>query len=152
MEPIIICLWVGIILPWIVFCFAVDWSQIKTIHSVGLLIALMVVIMDVIGSSEMFWVYPARLSPIYYIFFPADLAIIPVEAMLIAQYMPKRFIKKLGLVFAVSIANVVAESWMEGDTSAIFYFNWKPIYSLPFYVLLFFIGYYYHRWLTCSKS
>ena len=31
-------------------------------------------------------------------------------------------------------------------------FNWKPIYSFPFYALLFFIGYYYHRWLIRSKN
>ena len=86
MEQLLYCFGWRIILPWIVFCFAVDWSQIKMIYSVGLLIALMVVI----GTSEMFWAYPARLLPIYYIFFPVDLAIIPVEAMPIAQYMPKR--------------------------------------------------------------
>ncbi len=152
MEPIIILLWVGLILPWLVFFFAVDWSQIKTLHSVGLLIALITVILDVLGSSEMRWAYSSELAPLHYLFFPVDLAIIPVEAMLIAQYMPKKFLKKILLVFAVGILNVITESWIEGNTSIIFYYNWKPLYSFPFYIGLFITGYYHHRWLLRTKD
>ncbi len=143
-----IILWSALFIPWICFYFLVDKAKFKTLHSVGLLVALMTVIMDVYGSSTTLWIYPTRFSPIFTLFFPVDIALLPVEAMLVVQYMPRRLWKQMVLVSAVSLFNLVLETIAVGNTAIIFYYKWRPIYSFPFYIVLFYLGCFYHGWLT----
>lgn len=137
--------------PWVVFIILYDRARFKTLHSVGLLIALLAIIADVVGSHLMLWTYPVEMIPLFYLFFPVDLALLPVEAMLLAQRSPKKLIRRFALFLLVGLINVGMEYLVEGYSCAIFYYKWRPIYSLPAYIILFFIADFYHRWLT-SKS
>ncbi|MEA4923737.1 MAG: CBO0543 family protein [Syntrophomonadaceae bacterium] len=150
-DEIQLVLWAVLILPWVLFFIFVDWNKIKTLHSVGLLTALLAMIGDSIGSSLHLWIYPAELLPVFYNFFPVNLSLLPVENMLIVQFMPPKTIKKIALILCVGLFNMVIEYLFEGNTAAIFYPHWKPIYSLPFYLGLFSLGYFYHKWLTSDK-
>lgn len=147
-----IILWAVLILPWILFFTLVDWKKINTLHSIGLLTALLAMIGDTIGSSLHLWIYPVELLPVYYNFFPVNLSLLPVESMLIVQFMPQKLLKKMALILCVGLFNMTVEYLFEGNTSAIFYPHWKPIFSLPFYLFLFSLGYIYHNWLVKRQS
>ncbi|HCF51339.1 MAG TPA: hypothetical protein DER60_13720 [Syntrophomonas sp.] len=151
-DEIQIVFWAVLILPWVLFFSLVDWNKIKTLNSVGLLIGLLAMIGDTIGTSLKLWIYPVELLPVFHNFFPINLSLLPVESMLTVQFMPKNPIKKIALILCVGLFNVIAEYLFEGNTSAVFYPYWKPIYSLPFYLALFYFGYIYHNWITRDKA
>ncbi len=151
MEPIQIILGAGLVASWVVFYIFYDRDRIKTLLSVGILISLLSVIADVIGSHMALWVYPVEMIPLYYLFYPVDLALLPVEAMLLAQYAPKKLIHRFALFLLMAIINAGAEYFVEGYSDALFYYKWSPIYSLPLYIILFSIADFYYRWLN-SKS
>lgn len=146
-----IILWLVLLLPWVIFFIFVDKKRIKTLLNVGLLTALLAMIGDTIGSGMMLWIYPMKLLPIFYNFFPVDLSFLPVENMLTVQFMPDNKIKRAALILGVSIATVAIESLFEGNTATIFYPHWKPIYSMPAYIFLLYISYFYHNWLSKDK-
>ena len=136
---------------WVVFYVFYDRGRIKTLLSVGVLTSLLVVIADVIGSHMAVWAYPVEMIPLYYLFYPVDLGLLPVEAMLLAQYAPKKLIHRFALFLLVALINVGMEYFVEGYSDALFYYKWRPIYSLPAYIILFSIADFYYRWLD-SKS
>lgn len=125
------------ILVWILWMKKVDKKRIHLILNYGLIIGIISLIFDMIGTNHGAWAYPIRL---YWSFIPPllpfDLTYIPVVNMLIYQRYGKKWTNYLTANFITSaIISFVIEPFFQGIGIYVTY-HWKHIYSFPIYILL----------------
>lgn len=122
------------LLPWILWWILVDKSRIKQIWLYGLLMTILIIYLDDIGSELNLWNYPYKLVNIVPRLNPIDVCVLPVMHMLIYQYFSKwkSFI----------IANIIMSLFNSYIAEPLFVkikiyelINWKYSYSVPIYIL-----------------
>ena len=130
------------LIPWFIWWRLVDKTRTALILAYGSYIMCAVTVMDTIGSSLHFWIYPIKIAPIIPVSFGIDWGLLPVAHMLIYQYCPrwKSFIIAES-IFAALLAFV-------GEPFAEWYgiylvLHWYHIWSLPIYITKAVIG----KWL-----
>jgi hypothetical protein len=140
-----------LIIPWIVWWILVDKSRIKQIWLFGVLLSILVIYLDDIGSELNLWNYPIKLINIVPRLNPVDISVLPVMHMLIYQYFSKwkPFI----------LANILISLFNSYIAEPIFVkiniyelTNWKYTYSVPIYILkAIVIKYFLEKVLLMSK-
>jgi hypothetical protein len=125
-----------VILPLFLWWRFVDKTRLKELSLVGLITAGIAFILDQIGTSLGFWVYPYTLTPLERDeFAPADLSIIPFVYTMIYQRFPtwkKYIIAAITYAFFASYIGENIFQWM-----GIYKINkWNHLYSVPFYILI----------------
>lgn len=122
-----------IIFTFVIFKF-IDRKRIFEIISYGVLISLISVILDIIGTYLVFWEYTTRVFPIEFSEIH-DLVVIPVSFMLVYQY----FDKWNSFIFASAILSAMASFAFEPIFIMLKFYNpitWKHVYSFPIFWLV----------------
>jgi hypothetical protein len=127
---------ITIILPWVIWWNVVDRSRLKNILIVGLLVIIISLLLDGIGTSLRLWIYPYTLLPLEReIFDPADLAILPMFFMLTYQFFTNwKSYLIASTVFAFFGAYIGGNIYEILGIYKIL--KWKHIYSVPIYLLI----------------
>ncbi|MCQ6281064.1 CBO0543 family protein [Bacillus sp. EB600] len=114
----------------------VDKTRLKEISLVGLITAGIAFILDQIGTSLDFWIYPYTLTPLERDeFAPADLSIIPfIYSMIYQRYSTwKKYI--IATIIYAFFASYIGENifqWL-----GIYKIKkWNHLYSVPLYILI----------------
>lgn len=123
-----------LIIPWVFWWFLVDRTRIKQIWLYGCLMAILIIILDDIGTELDLWYYPYQLLRFIPGLNPVDFSILPVFHMLLYQYFTqwKPFI----------IANIITAIFFAFVAEPIYVWlhiyeivHWRYIYSFPIYVI-----------------
>lgn len=127
------------ILPWLIWWLIIDKNRLRETLLFGMLMSVISISMDNIGTDLVFWEYPDKLFQMVPPLFPADLSLIPTSMMLCYQWGETwwRFIT-IVVVFAffVSFAGEQIFQWLH------FYrpVTWSSLYSFPIYIALAMFG------------
>ncbi|HEY5560312.1 MAG TPA: CBO0543 family protein [Clostridiaceae bacterium] len=126
---------ISFLIAWFVWWKLVNKSRFAEIVTYGLLVAMVSIILDIIGTSNVIWGYPNMLVPLAPPMFYADMCSMPVIYMLIYQYFRswKSFIIAMTIT-AFIIAFIGEPIAVRLD---IYELNsWKYLYSFPLYILI----------------
>lgn len=133
------------VLPWILWLIVRDRKNTHNLLYAGLFIMLPATFLCILGVSQGWWMYNSWVFPDLSQYFPWDLSVMPVTAMIFYQFYPrvKPWIK--GTIFAVAGAYVVEPIfiWLGIYKPT----GWKLHYGLPIYFAIYMIGY----WLYTRK-
>ncbi|WP_456270980.1 CBO0543 family protein [Bacillus sp. AK031] len=77
------------IIPWVVWWMLADKKRIYELLTYGLLMAVVTVGLDSIGTNMVWWTYPHELFSMLPPLVPVDLSIIPCAMMVVYQYFDK---------------------------------------------------------------
>ena len=130
--------WILLILligPWIVYILLYDRKKVVSTMLVGMIVALVNVLLDVIGSDMDFWGYPTELISPGPGAFPFDLGIVTVTYMMMYQQLSKwkRYIP--GLIIMALFFAIIGEGLSE-ILDLYEKIEWKTIYSLGYYIVV----------------
>ncbi|NLD60042.1 MAG: hypothetical protein GX647_10355 [Clostridiales bacterium] len=133
------------VLPWIVWCIVRDRKRTHDLLYAGLFTMLAAALLDIVGVSQGGWNYNTWLLPYLPEYFPWDLTVMPVGAMLFYQFFPKvsPWIKgaAFGLVGAYAVEPVFAWLGVYEPT------GWEHYYGLPVYFAIYMAG----HWLYTRR-
>lgn len=121
------------IVPWFIWWKFVDKKRLLEISTVGLLSMVIVLLLDLIGSSFVLWTYGHKPVQMLLPLLTIDLTLLPVLNMLFYQWFPKWKPYIIASVILALFGTFIAEPifvWME----IYILHNWKYIYSLPIYI------------------
>ncbi|RIW28928.1 hypothetical protein D3H55_20385 [Bacillus salacetis] len=123
-----------LVLPWIVWWFLVDKSRIKQIWLFGVLLSILIIYLDDIGSELDLWNYPIKLVNIVPRLNPIDISVLPVMHMLIYQYFTrwKPFIAA-NLIMSLFNSYIAEPFFVKINIYELT--NWEYSYSVPIYIL-----------------
>lgn len=130
--------WLGALLtivPWVVWMKIKDNKQLVHLLFVGLIVALITDLLDILGLCFGFWYYEWKVLPITPIYVPWDFTLFPVGTMLFMQFKPKsnKFIKAVIFSFFSSFVFEPIFSWLGIYVMT----NWKYWYSFIIYIFLY---------------
>jgi hypothetical protein len=124
-----------LIVPWLIWVKLVDKKRKLEIVVVGLFVALVTMLIDLVGYNFYFWDYPIQLLPLVPEAFSFDLSIIPVGFMLLYQYFKTWKSYCIALICMSAVYAFIGEpfcNWM----MLVMYFKWKYIYSFVYYIVI----------------
>lgn len=114
----------------------VDKRRIIEISLVGLFTSGIAFILDQVGTSLRYWIYPYTLAYLERdLWLPANFSVIPFFYMMIYQWFPKWQKYILAIIVFAFFASFVGESifkWL-GIYKVL---KWEHIYSVPFYIII----------------
>src|SRR5206468_11013501 len=120
------------IVPWLIWWRVADKKNFNEILLYGLIIGILSIILDNIGTDLLWWEYPDKLFQMIPPLFPADLTLVPCLMMLVYQW-TKSWKSFLFLNFILSLfMSYVGETlfiWL----NLYKLIEWKLFYSLLFY-------------------
>lgn len=123
------------IVPWFIWWKFVDKKRLIEILNVGFLSMVIVSLLDLIGSSFVFWTYGFKLVNMLLPLLTVDLTLLPVLNMFFYQFFPKWksfIVANVGLaLFGTFIAEPLFV-WL----GIYILHGWKYIYSLPIYIAI----------------
>ncbi|MGJ9384667.1 CBO0543 family protein [Salipaludibacillus sp. CF4.18] len=120
---------------WMIWVIVVDRKRIKSILVIGLSASTLALLLDDIGATLGFWVYPYNLYSSLDQLYTVDIAIVPVSYMLLYQYAKSWLAYSIFLILLAFFAVFVAEpAFVKVD---IFIpLQWKLWYAGPIYVVI----------------
>ena len=125
-----------LILPFFLWWMLVDKRRIIEISLVGLFTSGIAFILDQVGTSLRYWIYPYTLTYLERdLWLPANFSVIPFFYMMIYQWFPKWQKYILAIIVFAFFASFVGESifkWL-GIYKVL---KWEHIYSVPFYIMI----------------
>jgi hypothetical protein len=124
-----------LIVPWLIWAKIVDKKRKLEIVVVGLFVAIVTSLLDVVGYNLGFWDYPIQLIPVVPEGFSFDLSMVPVVYMLLYQYFKMWKSYCIGLVCMSLIYAFIGEpfcNWI----MVVVYIKWKYIYSAVYYIVI----------------
>ena len=120
---------------WFIWWKRVDKTRLHEIVTYGLMVSLIAIIIDVIGTHFVLWGYPNMLEPLVSALTVSNFALLPVTYMLIYQYFSdwKSFtiasvILSFLLAFVAEPIAILLDIYQMN--------NWKHSYDFPLYILL----------------
>jgi hypothetical protein len=122
-----------LIVPWLIWAKVVDKRRKLEIVVVGLFIAIITKLLDLVGYNLNFWDYPIELIPLVPEAFAFDLSMIPVAYMLLYQYLRTWKSYCIGLVCMSVVYAFIGEpfcNWI----MVVVYIKWRYIYSFVYYI------------------
>jgi hypothetical protein len=125
-----------LLIPFFIWWKLVDKTRIREISLVGLIVNCIAFILDQIGSSLGYWIYPFTLTPLERdLWAVADFSVMPFFYMMLYQWFPKWKSYLVGIIIFSLFAAFVGERIFEwlGIYKLL---KWKHIYSIPPYILL----------------
>ncbi|WP_026907313.1 CBO0543 family protein [Paucisalibacillus globulus] len=130
--------WILLILligPWIVFLLLYDRNKIVSTMLVGMIVALITLTFDVLGSDMNFWGYPIELISQGPGALPFDLGIVTVTYMMMYQQLTKwkRYIS--GLIIMTLFFAIIGEGLSE-LLNLYRRIEWRTIYSIIYYLMV----------------
>jgi len=140
-----------LIIPLAVFFLLVDRKRIKELYPTGLWAASFAMFTDHIGGELVLWQYSTRLL-ISHIYPPMDIIIMPVQSMLLVQFLPPTGFKRLFLVVALSGINTISEFLLMYYTPIVTYPKWSAVSSFIVYIVFYFLTIRLHQWYTSGKA
>jgi hypothetical protein len=123
-----------IIVPWLIWVKVVDKKKLEIVV-VGLFVAIVTKLLDLVGYNLNFWDYPIQLIPIVPEAFAFDLSMIPVAFMLLYQYFKTWKSYCIGLICMSVVYAFIGEpfcNWI----MVVIYIKWKYIYSFVYYIVI----------------
>lgn len=134
-------------IPWYFWWKFADKKRLTEILLYGMLIALFCIILDNIGTDELWWDYPDKLYRMFPPLIPADISLVPCLMMVVYQisaswkdFLVKNFI--LSLLMAYLGENLfILLNFYELN-------SWKLFYSVIFYNVSGFIS----RWIVLKTK
>ncbi|MCQ6277250.1 hypothetical protein JMM81_20455 [Bacillus sp. V3B] len=125
-----------LIIPFFLWWRLVDKTRIIEISMVGLIASSIAFILDQIGSSLGYWIYPYTLTHLERdLWAVADFSILPFFYMMIYQWFPKWKTYIVGIIIFALFSAFVGETIFQWLGIYVM-LKWKHIYSIPGYVLL----------------
>ncbi|WP_152667698.1 CBO0543 family protein [Aneurinibacillus tyrosinisolvens] len=124
-----------LIVPWLIWAKVVDKRRKLEILVVGLFIAIITKLLDLVGYNLNFWDYPIELIPLVPEAFAFDLSMIPVAYMLLYQYLRTWKSYCIGLVCMSVVYAFIGEpfcNWI----MVVAYIKWRYIYSFVYYIIV----------------
>lgn len=124
-----------LIVPWIVLIIVIDKKRKLEIISVGMFVAIVTKLLDLVGYNLNFWDYPVQLIPLVPEAFSFDMSMVPVAYMLMYQYLKSWKSYCIGLLCIALMYAFIGEpfcNWI----GLVVYIKWKYIYSVLYYILL----------------
>jgi hypothetical protein len=134
--------WLGIVLtiiPWVLwYIFRKKDSSDRLLYA-GIFVGLISLTLDNIGIQLSAWDYLKPVTPAIPSYVPYDFALMPVSVMFIIQVFPNRNPWLIGLIFGFLTAFVGEPffKWLKIYNPE----NWRHVYSLPFYIVIYFLAY-----------
>ncbi|WEG13332.1 hypothetical protein PU629_02915 [Pullulanibacillus sp. KACC 23026] len=134
--------WLGMsltLIPWIFWIIVRKKDSTGRLLYVGVFVSLVSVTLDNIGVQLSLWDYVKPVTPAIPSYLPYDFSLMPVTIMLLIQFTYKVNHWLIGLIYAL-ITSFIGEpifKWM-GIYDPV---NWKHIYSVPFYLLIYVSAY-----------
>lgn len=133
--------WFGVgitLFAWILWLFIHKRDSSDRLLYSGMFVACISIALDAIGMQLKAWHYLYPVVPVIPSYLPYDLAIMPVTVMIIIQVKP--YIKPIyKAIFFALLAAFVGEpffKWIKIYDPI----NWKYIYSIPFYLIIYLIA------------
>lgn len=123
------------IVPWFIWWKFVDKKRLMEIITVGLLSVVIVSLLDLMGSSFVFWTYGFNVVQMILPLITIDLTLLPVLNMFLYQLFPKWRSYTVASIVVALLGAFFAEPlfiWM----GIYILHGWKPIYSLPIYIAI----------------
>lgn len=130
------------IVPWFIWWKIVDKKRVREILLFGLVITILTLILDDIGTGLLWWGYPDKLAQLYLPLLPADLTLVPIYLMIIYQYFNRTFQQFLiATIVAGALSAFVFETFFIGLN---YYqrYTWRGADSWLFYIVASLIGRY----------
>lgn len=123
------------VVPWFVWTRLADKTRLLELMAYGLVISIICVLLDAMGTNLLLWGYPVHLF--WFLLpslVPVDSTVLPVEHMFIYQNCRswKRFI--IILIIAALINAFVVEPFFSW-TKMYRLYSWRYYYSVPLYVM-----------------
>ncbi|WP_139490212.1 CBO0543 family protein [Brevibacillus dissolubilis] len=121
------------IVPWFIWWKLVDKKRLPQILIYGMLLAMMAIVLDSIGTELLWWSYPDKLIQTMPPLLPADLTLVPTLFMLVYSFFPTGrgyFNGMLGMSLFSAFVGEPLFIWLD------FYrlHEWHLVYSLFFYL------------------
>lgn len=131
------------VLPWLLWIIVRDRKRQHSLFYAGLYTMLAATLLDMAGVSQGGWNYNTFLLPYFPEYFPWDLTVMPVTAMLFYQYFPRINALIKGVVFGALAAYVVEPIfiWLGVYEAS----GWEHHYSLPIYFVIYMFGYWFYK-------
>jgi hypothetical protein len=123
------------IVPWFIWWKFVDKKRLLEICTMGFLSMVIVLLLDLIGSSFVFWTYKSKPIQMLLPLLTIDLTILPILNMFLYQLFPKWRSYIVASIFLALFGTFIVEPvfvW----TGIYILHSWKYIYSLPIYIAL----------------
>ncbi|MFC5451579.1 CBO0543 family protein [Paenibacillus aestuarii] len=120
------------IVPWVIWVKIVDKKRKLELVVVGLFIAIVTKLLDLVGYNLNYWDYPIQMIPLVPEAFAFDLSMVPVAYMLLYQYFKTWKSYCLGLLCMSVIYAFIGEPFCN-LIMVVAYFKWKYIYSFLYY-------------------
>jgi hypothetical protein len=124
-----------LVIPWLIWAKVVDKQRILEILVVGLFVALVTKLLDLVGYNLNFWDYPIQIIPFVPEAFSFDLSMIPVAFMLLYQYFKTWKSYFIGLV-CMSVAYAFIGEPFCNWILLVVYIKWKYTYSAVYYIVI----------------
>jgi hypothetical protein len=124
-----------LIVPWLIWLKVVDKNRKLEIVVVGLFVAIVTKLLDLVGYNLNFWDYPIQIIPLVPEAFSFDLSMIPVAYMLLYQYFKTWKSYCIGLVCMSVVYAFIGEPFCNWIMIVV-YIKWKYIYSVVYYIVV----------------
>lgn len=133
------------IIPWIVWIKIRDKNNTARLLFVGMVVALISNVLDIIGGSYNLWHYDWKDFPFIPIYLPWDFTLFPVSVMIMLQFKPKinAFFKAIIFSFLCAFVFEPLFSYL----SMYHKISWKYWYSFVIYIPL----YLFYNYIYKSK-
>lgn len=133
--------WIGVLLTVITWLF---WIKIRKRFSTqrlltaGYFVMVISLTLDVLGVQIGLWSYRYEVIPYIPAFVPWDLALMPIVIMTLIQFFPaiRPMVKALLFGLLTSFVGEPVVVWLDMYKPI----SWKPLYSLPIYMLIYFVA------------
>lgn len=123
------------IVPWFIWWKFVDKKKLLEMFTVGFLSMAIVSLLDLIGSSFVFWTYGFSVVQMLLPLITVDLTLLPVINMLLYQLFPKWKPYIISSIVVALFGTFIAEPLFVWLGIYILH-SWEYFYSLPIYVMI----------------
>lgn len=113
----------------------------------GILFALIAFFLDILGTQLLLWVYPYKLGTLLSSNMVWNVFGAAPEAMLIVQKDLDNPRQTWWWILGISLANAMAEVFALLTTNLMAYPRWSPLWSIPIYIICFWLVVHFSRYL-----
>jgi hypothetical protein len=132
---------------WIGLWLLGDRRRFRQAAGAGILFALIASFLDDVGVSFNLWQYPEQVMPLTTGNGVWNIVGAAPEAIFLSEVALGRPKQLWWWVLGLALANAGAEYFALATTHLMRYPRWSPLFSIPIYVLMFWVTIWYTRWV-----
>lgn len=140
------------LVPWLAVWLWGERARFREAVPAGLLMVALTTTLDELGVHAGLWAYPAKPFSTTAVHIPFNWLSFNAEAILINQKALAQPGQTWAWVAVISLGNAAAEEIALRYSSLLAYPRWSPWYSIPVYVLLFWLTIWFTRWLWRPRT